>query len=102
MDWENYLNYIQKKKEARRCLICLGELTGEIKNLTNEGINLKDEIMKTMAANEKELGKQVGSRMNNAYIPDNNRNNQMRRRLTEVTLKFIESINGRQGAEMIV
>ena len=53
MDWENYLNYIQKKKEARRCLICLGELTGEIKNLTNEGINLKDEIMKTMAANVK-------------------------------------------------
>ena len=36
-----------------------GEMTGEMKNLKNAVINLKDEIMKMKAAKDRELGKQA-------------------------------------------
>ena len=45
-----------------------------MKNLKSEVINLKDEIMKLKAAEDRELGKQLEGRMKNAPIPNNNRN----------------------------
>ena len=48
-------------------------LTSEIKNLKNEVINVKDEMMKMKAVKKRELGKQLEDRMKNASMPDNNR-----------------------------
>ena len=52
----------------------LGELGGETKNLKSAMINLKDNIMNMKAGKDRELGKQVKGRVENASMPDNNRN----------------------------
>ena len=64
----------------------LGELGGETKNLKSAVINLKDNIMKMKAGKDRDLGKQVEGKMENAFVPDNNRN------------KSID--NGTEGSEL--
>ena len=54
MDWEKTLNYSQGKR-AEICVFNLfWELTGEMKNLKNAAINLKDDIMKMKPAKDRE------------------------------------------------
>ena len=67
---------VQSEEEGEETCISslLGEMSIDVKNLKNEVITLKDEIMKMMVAKDRELGKQVVSRMKNASMPENNGN----------------------------
>ena len=73
--------------------------TGEMKNLKNEVINLKDEKIDIMAAKDKQLGTQEEWKMKNASKPDNNRNNSRENETDSSEIKS-ESINGRLRAEI--
>ena len=53
---------LQSEEEGLGCVFrffFFDEMTGDMKNLKNEVINLKDEIMKMKAAKDRELGKQA-------------------------------------------
>ena len=64
-----------EEQEGEACISSVvGELSGAMKNLKCEVINLKDEIMNMKAAKDRDLGKQVDGRMKNESMPDNNRN----------------------------
>ena len=78
----------------------LGEVGGEMKNLKSEVIKLKDEIMKMKAAKDRELGKQVEGRMNNAPMPDKNRSKSRENGTDRSEIK-IESMKGGMRAEMM-
>ena len=67
-------------------------LTSEIKNLKNEVINVKDEMMKMKAVKKRELGKQLEDRMKNASMPDNNRKKSREKESGSNEIK-VESIN---------
>ena len=90
-----------EEQEGETCLSpVLGEVGGEMKNLKSEVINLKDEIMKMKAAKDRELGKQVDGRMNNAPMPDKNRSKSRENGTDRSEIK-IESMKGGLRAEMM-
>ena len=90
-----------EEQEGEMCLSSvLGKDGSEMKNLKSEVINLKDEIMKMKAGMDRELGKQVEGKLNNAPMPDNNRNKSSENETDRSEIK-IESIYGGLGAEMM-
>ena len=71
-----------------------------MKDLKNEVINLRDKIKEMMFAKDGELGKQAEGRMENAAIPENNRNKSRENETDSSEIKS-GSINDRLGADMI-
>ena len=70
----------------------LCESTGEMNNLKNEVISLKDEIVKMKTAKDRELGKQAEGRMKNASKPEKDRNKSRENQTDSSEIKS-ESIN---------
>ena len=76
----------QSEEEGEETCISfvLGGMSNEVKSLKYEVITLKDEIVKMMAAKNRELGKQVVGRMKNASMQRTTETSQGRMRLAAV------------------
>ena len=96
-----YFKVQSEKEEEETCISSvLGKRRNEVKNSKNEVITLKDEIMNTMAAKDRELGKQVAGKIKNTSMPENNGNKSGEDEASSSEIKN-ESINGVLRTEMI-